>query len=117
VRSLRHAPAFTTMAVLCVGARHRRHHHHLRRGRRVLLRPLPFPHAEQLVAIYASQPQHDSHRVNISRPDFDDWQRANRTFAAIGMYNYSTLTFTGAVAKPERRSAPTSPPICSRCST
>ena len=102
MRSLRRAPAFTTMAVACVA---------LGIGvtttifgvvNGLLLRPLPFPEADRLVVVYSAHPERDMHGVNISRPDFDDWQRGNRSFAALGMWNWSTMTFTGAGAEPER---------------
>ena len=95
VRSLRRAPAFSVMAVLCVG---------LGIGitttifgvvNGVLLRPLPFPNAEQLVSIYAANTKRDEHGVNISRPDFDAWQRESRSFAQLGMWTWSTLTLSG----------------------
>jgi len=102
LRSLRRAPAFTSMAVLCMA---------LGIGvtttifgvvNGLLLRPLPFPDADRLVSVYAAKPKNDMKGVNISRPDFDDWQRANRTFAGMGMWTWSTMTFTGSGAEPER---------------
>ncbi|HEV8239991.1 MAG TPA: ABC transporter permease [Thermoanaerobaculia bacterium] len=102
IRSLRRSPTFTTMAVLCVA---------LGIGvtttifgvvNGLLLRPLPFPHPDRLVVLYATQPAQDTHGVNISRPDFDDWQRANHTFQDMGMFSWSTMTFTGTGAEPER---------------
>jgi len=95
VRTLRRSPAFTVMAVLCIG---------LGIGvtttifavvEGVLLRPLPFPRAEQLVSVYAANPQRDMHGVNISRFDFDSWQQQSKSFGQIGMWTWSTLTLSG----------------------
>jgi putative ABC transport system permease protein len=95
LRSLRRAPAFTIMAVLCVG---------LAIGvtttifavvNGVLLRPLPYPDDEQLVSVYAANPARDATGVNISRPDFDVWQRESYSFAQLGMWTWSTLTLSG----------------------
>ena len=95
VRTLRRSPAFTVMAVLCVG---------LGIGvtttifavvEAVLLRPLPYPRAEQLVSIYATNPQRDEHGVNISRFDFDSWRQQSKSFGQLGMWTWSTLTLSG----------------------
>jgi len=95
VRTLRRSPAFTVMAVLCVG---------LGIGvtttifavvEGVLLRPLPYARAEQLVSIYAANPLRDMRGVNISRFDFDSWQQQSKTFAQLGMWSWSNMTLSG----------------------
>jgi hypothetical protein len=42
----------------------------------ILLRPLPYPHQEELVTIYESNPKRGILRFTVSPPDFLEW-RAN----------------------------------------
>jgi predicted permease len=49
----------------------------------VLLRPLPYPHPEQLVALRESKPNYPT--GSISYPNFLDWQNDNRSFASMGV--------------------------------
>src|SRR5215467_5207149 len=50
----------------------------------VLLRPLPFPNAEQLVTVGQSNPKMRSAYIAPIR--LEDWNRLNTTFQAIGGY-------------------------------
>ena len=50
----------------------------------VLLRPLPFPNESQVVRVWTTGPHND--RQNHSAADFLDFQRANRTLAALAGY-------------------------------
>src|ERR1044072_6778150 len=102
VGTLRRSPAFTLMAVLCVG---------LGIGvtttifavvEGVLLRPLPFPRAQQLVSLYAASPKRAAHVVNLSRFDFDDWQQQGKSFAQLGMWTWSNMTLSGGGGEAER---------------
>ena len=51
----------------------------------VLLNPLPYPHSEQLAAVYGTAPGYD--HVPIAYPNFLDWQRDNRSFSSIALYH------------------------------
>ena len=42
----------------------------------VLLRPLPFPDADRLVVLFATNPARGVVRDTTSFPDFQDWQNA-----------------------------------------
>ncbi|HEY8715136.1 MAG TPA: ABC transporter permease, partial [Candidatus Acidoferrum sp.] len=65
----------------------------------VLLNPLPFPHPDQLYAVYFKTPafQHSS----IPYPNFVDWQKQNHSFAALGAFRSEDMNLTGA-GQPER---------------
>jgi putative ABC transport system permease protein len=100
-RSLRRAPAFTTMAVACMG---------LGIGATAtifgvvdgfLLRPLPYPDADRLVTIYSANAERQIADANISRPNWVAWRERNRSFSQLGMWTWSTLTFSGD-GEPER---------------
>src|SRR5580700_7378626 len=60
----------------------------------VLLNPLPYPHSEQLVTVYASTPGFE--QGPLVYLNFLDWQRETRTFSSMALYrnqNY-IVTFT-----------------------
>ena len=63
----------------------------------VLLRPLPFPGADRLVAVSQNQPSLGVTGNGVSYPNFDDWRTRSKSFeelAAIRMHDY-TLTGHG----------------------
>ena len=59
----------------------------------VLLNPLPFPRAEQLVTFYESKPHFET--GSFSYPDFLDLQSRNHTFASMAAYRGTGYTMTG----------------------
>src|SRR4051812_7841248 len=59
----------------------------------VLLNPLPFPQAEQLVAIHESKPNFD--QGSISYPNFLDWQKDNHSFSAMAIARSTAFILTG----------------------
>src|SRR5215471_8412309 len=59
----------------------------------VLLNPLPYPHSDQLVAVYAKSPGVD--QGPASYLNFLDWQRQTQTFAVMAMYRNQDYNFTG----------------------
>ena len=65
----------------------------------VLLRPLPFPHAEQLVRIFGTQPQ--LAKAPSSPANFLDWQKQNQVFTGIAAYNGKGFNAIGG-EQPER---------------
>ena len=58
--------------------------------RSVLLRPLPFPHADRLVALYSqddrSKPDLEN---NVASGDFYDWQKASRGYEQMGIWRWT----------------------------
>ena len=65
----------------------------------VLLRPLPFPHADQLVRIFGAQPQ--LAKAPSSPANFLDWQKQNQVFTGIAAYNGKGFNAIGG-EQPER---------------
>ena len=59
----------------------------------VLLNPLPYEHAEQLVAMYAKTVEFKT--SSISYPNFLDWQRDNHSFSALAAFRSDTFNLTG----------------------
>ena len=67
----------------------------------VLLRPLPFPDAEQLVALYEASPGGRERASLIAPPRLEDWKRMASRFEAIsGSYRENVTDTSGA--EPER---------------
>ena len=100
-RSLRKSPAFTLLAVLCVGLGVGVTTTILSAVNAILIRPLPYDHAGELVAIYARMPAQNEHGVNISYPDYLSWRDQNRSFTQVGMYTWQAIAFSGE-GEPER---------------
>src|SRR4030088_647297 len=73
----------------------------------VLLQPLPFPHAEQLVRIWSANKGANSLQVPASVLDVDDWRAQRQKLTDIGAYFYqdgsSGVDLTGA-GDPQRLS-------------
>jgi len=65
----------------------------------VLLNPLPYPHSERLMAIYAKTPGFDQGPVVYL--NFLDWQRDAQTFSSMAIYRNQNYNVTGS-AEAER---------------
>jgi predicted permease len=59
----------------------------------VLLNPLPYPDSERLVWLAESKPNFAT--GSISFPNFQDWQKGNRTFVAMGASRGFAFSLTG----------------------
>jgi predicted permease len=92
IRSLRRAPGFTVVAVLCLAIGIAATASIFTAVRGALLRPLPYRDADRLVGIYAAIPARQERHVNISYHDYHAWRTTNRTFDDIGMWTFSTIT-------------------------
>ncbi len=58
----------------------------------VLLNPLPYPHANRLVALAEKLPPFQD--FAISYPDFLDWVKMNNTFEALAAYRHTDMNLT-----------------------
>jgi putative ABC transport system permease protein len=99
LRQLRKSPGFTLIAVitlaLCIGANTAI----FSVVNAVLLRPLPYPHSEQLVRVFGSQPQ--LALAPSSPANFLEWKEENQVFERIGTYVGQGFNLLGG-DKPER---------------
>jgi len=66
-----------------------------------LLRPLPYPEPERLVAVYDVQAQSE---VPVSFPEYLDWKQNTEVFADLGAYFTTAYAMTG-LGEPERLQA------------
>ncbi|HZW87828.1 MAG TPA: ABC transporter permease, partial [Myxococcaceae bacterium] len=93
LRGLRKAPGFTVVALLTIALGVGANTALFSIVDGVLLRPLPFPDADQLVGVHASKPNFD--RGSISFPNFRDWRRANTVFSRLAVSRNSSFIVTG----------------------
>jgi len=102
IRQLRRSPGFAASAIitLALGIGATTAIFSLVDG--ILLRPLPFPNADRLVAVETLEFPPGVASTNIaaanylqnSYPDYFDWQRQNRTFESLASYNNITRLFS-----------------------
>lgn len=93
IRLLTQSPSFTAIAVLtlALGIGATTALFSVVNG--VLLNPLPYPHSEGLVVIYARIAGLDS--APIEYPNFLDWQRDSHSFASMAAYRNEDYNFIG----------------------
>jgi predicted permease len=60
----------------------------------VLLNPLPYPHSDQLVAVYATTPGVDHGPATYL--NFLDWRQQTQTFSSMAMYRGQDYNVTGS---------------------
>jgi putative ABC transport system permease protein len=65
------------------------------------LRPLPYPHSEQLFRLFPLEGKRKAGVEAASYADFRDLQRQTRTFESLAAYQSTSLNLTGA-GEPER---------------
>src|SRR6202050_1116442 len=99
VRVLLRSPGFTLVAILtlALGIGANTALFSLVNG--VLLEPLRFPQANQLVTLYQHKPQFEY--GSISYPNFQDWQRDNQSFQSIAGFRDDDFSLTG-LGEPQR---------------
>jgi putative ABC transport system permease protein len=92
LRNLRGAPAFTAIAVvtLALGIGANTSIFSVVNG--VVLKPLPYPEPDRLVAVYSIQ---SGRRSNMSQPDLRDIQAQTASFDALVGHTSSRFTLTG----------------------
>src|SRR5690242_20356209 len=61
----------------------------------VLLRPLPFPDPDSLVAVFETAPQLGRNRGSHSYPNFLDFRARNAVFERVSSYHTSDFIMTG----------------------
>lgn len=94
LRSLAKSPGFTAIALLTLALGIGANTAIFSLVQSVLLRPLPYPHQEQLLAI--SENQRGTEGAPLSWSSLQDYQRDNRTFTALAGFRRGNYTLTGA---------------------
>ena len=92
VRHLSRSPGFITVAVLTLALGIGANTALFSIVNGVLLNPLPFPQADQLIALGENKPNFEN--GSISYPNFRDWKKDNHTFSSIAVarpYSFNLL--------------------------
>ncbi len=87
------SPAFTAIAILTLGLGIGANTALFSVVNGVLLTPLAYPHSGELVAIYGKTPGFDHAPINYM--NFQDWQRATKTFSSMAMYRNQDYNYIG----------------------
>lgn len=98
LRQLRRNPGFTTVAVLTLALGIGANTAIFSVVDGVLLRPLPFPNAQELVSLHWRV--HSVEQGVLSYPNFLDCQKDNRSFASMEAFTWANYRFTG-LGQPE----------------
>jgi len=100
-RRLRRAPMFTflTLLMLAAGVGANVAVFSVLEG--VLLKPLPYPHPEQLVGVSLTAPGVNLLDAQIAPSDYFIFREQSNTFEDLGVYNTDSVSVTG-VAEPEQ---------------
>jgi predicted permease len=97
VRALLRTPAFSAAAILVMAIGIGASVALFTVVRFVLLRPLPFPHPEHLVALYS---QDDRSKPNLTSPvasaDFYDWQAASHGYEQMAIWRWTGYNMSGS---------------------
>jgi putative ABC transport system permease protein len=99
LRMLAKSPAFSLIAILTLGLAIGANSAIFSVVNAVLLRPLPYPHSEQLVRVFGTQPQLAI--APTSPANFLEWKEENQVFERIGTYVGQGFNLLGG-DKPER---------------
>ena len=94
LRLARRFPAFTAIVVLTLGISIGANTAIFSVVNAVLLRPLPFPRGDDLVLLYAQNPDKSLPRFSVSYADYLDWRKQTHSFTDIAAFGSSSLTFT-----------------------
>jgi len=98
---LRHPPTFTVIAVatLALGIGVTSALFSVVDG--VLLKPLPYADADELVVLWESRPEDGLEEAGVSFPNVGDWQQQALSLAGLGAFQFAPFDLT-AVDEPER---------------
>ena len=94
VRMLRKNPGFTAVVVLTLGLGIGANAALFSVVNGVLLNPLPYSQADQLVALHQRSPNFET--GSIPYPNFRDWQKDNQTFSAMALARPFGFSLIGA---------------------
>jgi putative ABC transport system permease protein len=102
VRMLAKSPAFTTLAILTFALGIGANTAIFSVVNAVLLRPLPYPNADQLIIARERTPALSP--SSVSYPNYLDWQAGQRSFTGLALFRTESCNLSGAMGSgaPER---------------
>jgi putative ABC transport system permease protein len=95
LRSLLKSPGFTLVAVLTLALGIGANTAIFSLVNAIILRPLPFPHPEQLTLVWMNNTREKIPDDITSWPTFTDWRTRNKTFASMAGYQPGNINLTG----------------------
>jgi predicted permease len=95
VRMLRKDPSFTAIAVLTLALGIGANTAIFSVVNAVLLRPLPFPQAERLVLVWATDAEGGRTEDVATYPNFEDWKASSRSFEGMAAFTTRGMTLMG----------------------
>ncbi|HXO39518.1 MAG TPA: ABC transporter permease [Candidatus Acidoferrum sp.] len=104
LRLLRKSPGFAVVAILTLALGMSANTVMFSVLNTVLLRPLPYPHADRLVQIWETDARRGDMHGPVSPFNFIDWRSQSQSFEQMTTYEYNSVVLTGQKA-PERLSA------------
>jgi predicted permease len=104
VRTLKQSPGFTAIVILTLALGIGATTAIFSVVDAVLIRSLPFPHANELVQIHSKSEMFDFQSLGVSLPDINDVRAQVASLATVAPFNYNTFEL-GGDAKPERVNA------------
>ena len=102
IRTLRKHPGFAIAAVLALAVGIGANSAMFSIVESVLLRPLPFPHADRLVNLWESNLKRNIPRMVVAPANYFDWRKQNQVFSQLGAYQQATFNLASASNEPER---------------
>lgn len=101
LRRLRNAPLFTAITLLTVAAGVGGNTVVFSVLESVLLKPLPYPRPDELIAVWHAAPGINLDNLNMSPSNYFIYREQNQTLQDIGVYEGGRVALTG-VSQPER---------------
>ncbi len=95
LRQLLRQPGFTILAVVALALGIGANTVLFSAVNTLFLRPLSYPHPEQLVRVWGSFPERGLDRANVSWPRFTSWRDQQQTFSEFSAQSFTGFTLTG----------------------
>ena len=95
MRRLWRAPVFTIVTVITLAAGVGANIAVFSVVEGVLLKPLPYPHAETLVGVWHTAPGLNIDEINMAPSNYFIYREQNRVFQDIGLYQGDSVAVTG----------------------
>ena len=95
LRRLMHSPIFTIITIITLAAGVGANIAVFSVVEGVLLKPLPYPHAEMLVGVWHTAPGLNMDEVNMAPSNYFIYREQNRVFEDIGVYQDYSVAVTG----------------------
>lgn len=101
IRSLRRTPGYTFVAVAALALGIGANAAIFGAVDTVLLRPMPYPHADRLVVPVSANASRGTEHGSISFADYEDWKREKEVFEHVALWRPINVDVTGS-GDPER---------------